>query len=349
MPRERAPATAVLLRRRVMSALKELHSWVDGHINVKGVYRRLQVAARFLVVGTFADDSIRVTFDYSGQVLTMQSVGFGLAIASILPAVFIMTQGVSVFLIVSEIAPEPGCLALLVWTGLHPFIYKQESNLEFLLESVTIMGGLMVLLSSERQNRKAKQRKEQPSQMIDPGETAEEANKMNLLQLCGRICISAVFLYYGGKMMHERVQSFSLGDENFFLAAFEGVLMVFLLLITGFLVAGMKSRWCALLLALVMALSALYKHPWFITMWSKSTFALDFVVGFEDTYVDAWLYSDHQRYFFFQVGDIGEISGRCRGDIGEIWGDIALLLLPGGSGHAARSEQSGGVVGSSSR
>ena len=35
-------------------------------------------------------------------------------------------------------------------------------------------------------------------------------------------------------------------------------------------------------------------------MWSKSTFALDFVVGFEDTYVDAWLYSDHQRYFFFQ-------------------------------------------------
>ena len=195
---------------------------------------------------------------------------------------------------------------------------EQESNLEFLLESVTIMGGLMVLLSSERQNRKAKQRKEQPSQMIDPGETAEEANKMNLLQLCGRICISAVFLYYGGKMMHERVQSFSLGDENFFSAAFEGVLMVFLLLITGFLVAGMKSRWCALLLALVMALSALYKHPWFITMWSKSTFALDFVVGFEDTYVDAWLYSDHQRYFFFQVGDIGEISGRYRGDIAEI-------------------------------
>ena len=52
-------------------------------------------------------------------------------------------------------------------------------------------------------------------------------------------------------------------------------------------------------------------------MWSKSTFALDFVVGFEDTYVDAWLYSDHQRYFFFQVGDIGEISGRCRGDMGR--------------------------------
>ena len=111
-----------------MSALRELHSWVDGRINVKTVYRRLQVAARFLVVGTFADDSIRVTFDYSGQVSTMQSVGFGLPLASILPAVFIMTQGVSVFLIISEFAPEAGCAALLVWTGLHPFIYKQERN-----------------------------------------------------------------------------------------------------------------------------------------------------------------------------------------------------------------------------
>ena len=249
-----------------MSALREWNSWVDRHINVKSVYRRLQVAARFLVVGTFADDSIRVTFDYSGQVSTMQSVGCGLPLASILPAVFIMTQGISVFLIISEFAPELGCVALLVWTGLHPFIYKQESkparrarardrerdrdgdrararagartivtsveqesNLEFLLESVTIMGGLMVLLSSERQNRKArpppvangaasleahggslehiglqgrrssicskhgarqsapqaKQRLEVPFASIDPGETADEANKMNLLQLCG--------------------------------------------------------------------------------------------------------------------------------------------------------------------
>jgi len=313
--------------------LKEAHAWVDGHINVKGVYRRLQVFARFLVVGTFADDSLRVTCDYSGQVSTMQSVGCGKPLASILPAVFIMTQGVSVFLIISEIAPEPGCAALLVWTGLHPFIYKQESNLEFLLESVTIMGGLMVLLSSERQNRKARERKRQPSLAIDPGETADEANKMNLLQLCGRVCISAVFLYYGGLMMHERVKSISVGEENLFSAAFEGVLMVFLLLLTGFLVVGMKSRWCALLLALVMALSAMYKHPWFITMWSKSTFALDFVVGYEDVYVDAWLYSDHQRYFFFQqlstVGALLQlvVHGPGKYSMDESEGPVQVIAL----------------------
>jgi uncharacterized membrane protein YphA (DoxX/SURF4 family) len=283
------------------SSIKECHAWIDGRINVKGVYRRLQVAARLLVVGTFADDSLRVACDYTGQVSTMGSVGIGAPLAYILPAVFILTQGVSVFLIVSEKSPEVGCTTLLVWTGLHPFIYKQESNLEFLLESVTIMGGLMVLLSSERSNRKARERKLLPTVTVNPEEAAEEANKMDLLQLCGRVCISAVFLYYGCKMMHERIQSVSgMSQEDFMYAAFEGVLMVFLLLLTGLLVAGMKSRWCALLLAFIMALSAMYKHPWFVTMWSKSTFALDFVVGYEDVQVDAWLYSDHQRYFFFQ-------------------------------------------------
>jgi uncharacterized membrane protein YphA (DoxX/SURF4 family) len=317
-----------------MSSIKDLYSWLDGRINVKGVYRRLQVAARLLVVGTFADDSLRVACDYTGQISTMGSVGIVAPFAYVLPAIFILTQGVSVFLIVSERSPEVGCMTLLVWTGLHPFIYKQESNLEFLLESVTIMGGLMVLLSSERSNRKARERKLLPSTSADPDAAAEEANKMDLLQLCGRVCISAVFLYYGGKMMHERIKSVTgVSQEDFVYAAFEGVLMVFLLLITGLLVAGMKSRWCALLLAAVMAISAAYKHPWFITMWSKSTFALDFVVGYEDVQVDAWLYSDHQRYFFFQqlstVGALLQlvVHGPGKYSIDESEGPVQVIAL----------------------
>jgi len=317
-----------------MSAIKDLYSWIDGRINVKGVYRRLQIAARLLIVGTFADDSLRVACDYTGQVSTMGSVGLGKPLAYILPAVFILAQGVSVFLIVSERSPEVGCMTLLVWTGLHPFIYKQESNLEFLLESVTIMGGLMVLLSSERSNRKARERKLLPSSTVDPVEIAEEANKMDLLQLCGRVFISAVFLYYSGKMMHERIQGISgNSQEDFMYGAFEGVLMVFLLLITGLLVAGMKSRWCALLLAGVMAISAVYKHPWFITMWSKSSYALDFVVGYEDVQVDAWLYSDHQRYFFFQqlstVGALLQlvVHGPGKYSMDESEGPVQVIAL----------------------
>ena len=43
-------------------------------------------------------------------------------------------------------------------------------------------------------------------------------------------------------------------------------------------------------------------------IWSKRTFTLEFVVGFEGLRVDAWLYSDHQRYFFFQqISTVGAL------------------------------------------
>ena len=322
-----------------MSSIKDAYSWLDGRMNVKSVYRRLQSIARFLILGTFVDDSLRVLFDYPGQISTMGSVGITRPLAYFAPAAFILTQSVSVFLILSGTRPEMGCTVLCVWVGLHPFIYRQQSNLEFLLESVTIMGGLMVLLSSERQNRKALQRGAARAQTgaltsEDPEEQAEEAKKIDLLQLCGRCCISAVFLYYGGKMCHESFQSIiGRSSEDFLSAATEGVLLVFLLVFTGLIVAGMKSRWCALLLALVMGLSALYKHPWYITMWSKSSFFLDFVVGYEDVKVDAWLYSDHQRYFFFQqlstVGALLQlvVHGPGKYSLDESEGPVQVIAL----------------------
>ena len=62
----------------------------------------------------------------------------------------------------------------------------------------------------------------------------------------------------------------------------------------------MRSRWCAAVLAVIVALAALFKHPWFTSMWSSEEYTLDFVVGYEGVKVPGWLYSDHQRYFFFQ-------------------------------------------------
>mmetsp|Transcript_57920 Transcript_57920/g.159097 ORF Transcript_57920/g.159097 Transcript_57920/m.159097 type:complete len:102 (-) Transcript_57920:415-720(-) len=63
---------------------------------------------------------------------------------------------------------------------------------------------------------------------------------------------------------------------------------------------GIRSRWCAGVLAVIVAAAALYKHPWFLSMFSTKMYTLDFVVGYEGTEVPGWLYSDHQRYFFFQ-------------------------------------------------
>ena len=83
----------------------------------------------------------------------MVSVGFPPAAATV-TAVFIVTQATGVFLVLSGRAPEQGCMTLLVWTATHPFLYLQQKNLEFLLESVTIIGGLLILLELKPARRR---------------------------------------------------------------------------------------------------------------------------------------------------------------------------------------------------
>ena len=49
------------------------------------------------------------------------------------------------------------------------------------------------------------------------------------------------------------------GREEFLVATVGGVLLVLLMAITGLIIVGMKARWCAIVLATVMAFCALYK------------------------------------------------------------------------------------------
>jgi len=328
---------------------KDAWSAIDVRVNLKHVYRRLQLTARFLIVGTFMDDAVRVLCDYRGQVYTMKGVGWGNALnmnqqlSQVMPAFFILTQAIGVFLVLSDAQPQAGCVTLLLWAGVHPFLYAQQRNLEFLLESVTIIGGLLILLSSERMSAARAKSKmaaasEEATSLVGRKGTneAQEAadEETGRLLLLGRVFLSAVFVYYVVKMINERIKNLSSSDkEEPLMAVVYGVLLVFLMVITGLIVMGMKSRWCAMLLAFIMGCAALYKHPWYITMWSKRTYALDFVVGYEDVQVDAWLYSDHQRYFFFQqlstVGALMQlvVHGPGKYSIDEAEGPEQLVTL----------------------
>lgn len=293
---------------------------LDSRLSLKFMHRRLQLLARFLIVGTFIDDAIRIAFDYAGQKESMGTVGFPEPITYVLPALFVLVQAAGVGLV---LAGEPehremGCIVLTCWTAVHPFLYLQQRNLEFVLESLTIMGGLIILLSNERVIRAA-QRDEEPT---------------NRFQFIGRMFLSAVFVYYVVKMIHERIASFSgSSDEDIGVAVVEGLLLVLLLIITGLIVVGLQSRWCAGVLAVIMAFAALYKHPWFLTIWSSRMFTLDFVVGYEGVEVPGWLYSDHQRYFFFQqlstAGALLQlvVHGPGRYSIDEADGPIKVVAL----------------------
>lgn len=229
------------LSKRLQSVL----AIIDERVSLKHVHRRLQGFARVLIVGTFMDDALRVTCDYLGQIHTMKSVGIGEgmgewteAIQTVLPSVFIMTQSAGVLLILTRLAPQAGCIILIVWAAIHPFLYAQQTNLEFLLESVTIIGGIIILLTSERAIKMREMRLGgHGGSAGTPAEAAASAAiEKNQLLFAGRIMLSAVFVYYSVKMCKEQAKSFwggPLSHEDPVLAVLGGAMLVALMLLTG--------------------------------------------------------------------------------------------------------------------
>ena len=120
--------------------------------HVKRTWRPLQALSRALIVGTFVDDFVRIASDYTGQVDSMRTVGFGDPASSFLPALFCAVQGIGAGLVLSGQARfvQTGCIVLISWSAAHPFLYKQQRNTEFVVEEVSIIGGLLILLSSTR-------------------------------------------------------------------------------------------------------------------------------------------------------------------------------------------------------
>jgi len=109
----------------------------------------------------------------------------------------------------------------------------------------------------------------------------------------------------------------------------EGAMIVGLLLMCSLVIIGIKSRWVALLLAVLMALSACWMHPFWIYTFSTKHYRMEGVSHMEGAEVDAFTMGDHQRYFFFQtMSTVGAL----------------LLLVVHGPGKLSMDEQQGQLV-----
>mmetsp|Transcript_667 Transcript_667/g.1408 ORF Transcript_667/g.1408 Transcript_667/m.1408 type:complete len:127 (-) Transcript_667:394-774(-) len=87
----------------------------------------------------------------------------------------------------------------------------------------------------------------------------------------------------------------------------DGALSIVLLAVVALVVMGMRSRFCALLMASVNFLSSIYLHPFWMYLFSSSRYELPEVMGslglgekMGSYPMSAELYASHQRYFFFQ-------------------------------------------------
>lgn len=308
-----------------MGAFGAIVRAVDEGVGLKRVYRSLGFIAKVLIVTTFVEDALRVVLTFSEQQQSMQTAGWQTPVLhTALPVLSLCVQLGGSLLIVLPASAVAGCYVLLGWCLFHPFMYKQQTNWEFMLETTTIIGGLLVLLSHEQLNAHASA----ASILLPGGAKPSEALKErgNRLKMLGRVLITAIFFYYAYIKVHGYARR---------AADVEGTPVVEALLISGLVcmsslvIVGMKSRWCALLLAVMMACSAFYMHPFWKYYFGKSaveTYLMQDVPGMEGTVVEAFTMADHQRYFFFQrMSTVGAL----------------LLLIVHGPGNFSLDEQQG--------
>ena len=171
---------------------------VDASVGLKKVHYRLGAIAKVLIVTTFVEDALRVILSFGVQQESMRIAGWeNAALQTALPVLSICVQLVGSLLVVlpSNAGPRAvaGCYVLLGWCVFHPFMYKQQTNWEFVLETTTIVGGLLVLLSHEQLIINH----EKTYQLLPGGANPKDALKesANRLQMVGRLLITAIFVY----------------------------------------------------------------------------------------------------------------------------------------------------------
>ncbi len=277
---------------------------------------RLQHVACLLTLATFLDDALRVATDYAGQARTLRTLGVAARLVpaaravvyGVLPAAFVAVQLLGVALVLAQWRPQTGCVVLIVWTLVHPFIYQQQGNLEFVCQSLTIAGGALILLSSERSTALRKRYVEGFTDISALGATPAElkasaAHERSRLLLLGRVLLTSVLMYHAAKLgsdeLGQLLRSPAVLGSSLAALAYS-VLLLLLLLMLALIVTGINSRQVAALAAAVVACAAIVRYPWFVTIFSRERYKLKYARGYEEVLVDAWLYADHQRYFFFQ-------------------------------------------------
>ena len=184
--------------------LEWLHLAVEERVNLKRVHRRLQSLAKLLIVATFVEDALRVLTTFAVQQRSMEIAGWkSQALHTLLPLLSLFLQPAATLLVVlpsKTRRPEVGCYLLLGWCSWHPLMYGQQGNWEFVMETATIMGGLLILLSHFMLLRPGVActggllpRANNASSLV-----AQVQQRAAKLQAFGRVLIVSIFVYIAG-------------------------------------------------------------------------------------------------------------------------------------------------------
>lgn len=307
---------------------------LEERISVKRLMRvwgvRLEFVVRLMLVATFLDDSLRTATNFSD--LTLQIVGKstlspGLVtgIASVALGIGLLAQSLGSLCLLALFQPNSATKALIGWAIAQPVLYAQLSNLEFVSESLSLVGGLFLLRAHL---------------VSDLGYLAASRT-----QLVGRLMLPAMYLYYAGIFLFSALTL----DETNDLAMYVSSLSLFVLntaalvgvVVGATLVAvGLKSRIVAVVLAVVNLGFVFYRHPFFRFVWleggewkyDEENMAMPNVAMPADIsptdFTPSQIYDLHRYYFFLGLSTSGALLLLAQFGPGQIAVQSNEVVLP---------------------
>ena len=314
---------------RTEGLLQRLGCQLTESRNMKVLMRtwepRIEFILRLMLVATFLEDSFGTITNFSAHAkqvgeeayllnwLSETSPGF-VCVTSIVALGFgLLAQLIGSICLIMLIKPDVATKVLIGWAIAQPFLYAQLSNLEFIAESLSIIGGLLMLRAHLVSDR-----------------------ARNLVQFLGRVLLPMMYLYYLGHFMYsmftlEKTSSLGMFISSLSMFVINVLLLVALAICSMLVAAGLKSRVVALLLALVNLIFVFQQHPFFRMIkyqggeWKyiEDNMSMPHVVLPTDVTPNEidpeQIYALHKYYFFLGLSTSGAL----------------LLLAQYGPGHIA--------------
>ena len=298
------------------SAFQRLMLELDERCNINMLLRwwcpRLEFLVRLMLVSTFFDDSLHTALHFfevterignEGCLRWLVSMSPGsttVKIVSVISAIAlgigVLAQFIGSICILARVQPNGATIALISWVIVQPVLYSQLSNMEFITESLSLIGGLLMLRAHLVYDNDAR------------------IGAAEYTKLVGRLLLPSMYLYYTGKCL---LSAASL-EETDGIFSFASSLSAFALnsiaLVVGiisyvFVAAGLQSRLISLFLAICNLVFCFYQHPFFRYIYREDghwevrpIMAMPSVVVPEDVTAndfDLWQIYDLHRYYFF--------------------------------------------------
>ena len=256
---------------------------LDDIVSVKLLLRiwgpRFEFFVRLILVATFLDDSIRVATNFSEHTDQVVAAGQPLAEASphliyyaaaVVLAAGLLAQSLGSLCLVALIQPDVATKALIGWAIVQPVLYAQLTNFEFVAESLSLVGGLLIMRAhlSEQAKRDGRRVPVGGGTLCVPADP-DSAPELAIArtQLLGRLLLPSVYLYRALTLLGSLADAQYRKELSYSMSAVDTAVAIGLVLGCALVAAGLKSRTIALSLSLLTLVLMLYLHPFFRCAW----------------------------------------------------------------------------------